>query len=43
MIDCKFYFISKKLKRYVSFSFFHPNPDDPKEVPGGFLSDINKV
>ncbi|CAF0724427.1 unnamed protein product [Rotaria sordida] len=21
--------------------FFHSNPDDPKEVPGGFLSDIN--
>ncbi|CAF4410545.1 unnamed protein product, partial [Adineta steineri] len=21
--------------------FNHPNPDDPKEVPGGFLSDIN--
>jgi len=22
--------------------FLHPNPEDPKEVPGGFLSDINK-
>ncbi|UJR33814.1 hypothetical protein I4U23_021238 [Adineta vaga] len=21
--------------------FHHPNPDDPKEVPGGFLTDIN--
>jgi len=21
--------------------FLHPNPEDPKEVPGGFLSDIN--
>ncbi|CAF3321802.1 unnamed protein product [Rotaria sp. Silwood1] len=21
--------------------FFHSNPDDPKEVPGGFLTDIN--
>ncbi|CAF2330710.1 unnamed protein product [Rotaria sp. Silwood2] len=21
--------------------FFHPNPDDPKEVPRGFLTDIN--
>jgi hypothetical protein len=24
-------------------SFLHPNPDDPKDVPGGFLSDINPV
>lgn len=25
------------------YSFIHSNPDDPKEVPGGFLSDINSV
>lgn len=23
-------------------SFFHENPEDPKEVPNGWLSDINK-
>ena len=23
--------------------FLHPNPDDAKEVPGGFLTDINPV
>jgi hypothetical protein len=28
---------------FFVFSFLHPNPDDPKEVPGGFLSDINPV
>jgi glutaminyl-tRNA synthetase len=22
--------------------FNHPNPEDPKEVPGGWLSDVNK-
>ena len=25
------------------FSFMHPNPEDPAEVPNGFLSDINPV
>ena len=24
------------------YRFNHPNPEDPKEVPGGWLSDINK-
>ena len=28
---------------YYSFRFKHPNPEDPKEVPGGYLSDINEV
>jgi len=23
--------------------FHHKNPEDPSEVPGGFLSDVNKV
>ena len=23
--------------------FLHPNPEDPKEAPGGFLTDINEV
>ena len=25
------------------FRFSHENPEDPKEVPKGFLSDINPV
>jgi glutaminyl-tRNA synthetase len=24
------------------FRFLHENPEDPKEVPGGWLTDINK-
>ena len=26
---------------YIFFSFQHKNPEDPNEVPGGFLSDVN--
>jgi len=45
MIGCKlrFYF-EKEYVLFFSFSsFLHQNPDDSKEVPGGFLSDINPV
>ena len=46
MIDCEFSItIISKLKENFSFlfRFLHPNPEDSKEVPGGFLSDINPV
>ena len=31
------------LSIFSLFSFLHPNPEDKKEVPNGFLSDINPV
>jgi hypothetical protein len=27
----------------INFRFFHKSPEDPSEVPGGFLTDINEV
>lgn len=28
---------------YFGYRFQHKNPEDPAEVPGGFLSDLNPV
>jgi glutaminyl-tRNA synthetase len=38
LIHCAIY-----LSMFCLFSFLHPNPEDRKEVPEGFLSDINQV
>lgn len=38
MLNYVFYYFILSVCR-----FFHKNPEDSREVPGGFLSDCNKV
>jgi len=44
LYDYRIVFVSSSIKMWIHiFSFLHQKPDDPKEVPGGYLTDLNPV
>ena len=51
MIDCKLKLktttpdnmVVRVIIKIILGSFLHKNPEDPTEVPNGFVSDINPV